>query len=90
MNGLVFFAFLGLFVCCATACTHDGNTYKNGEEWTVRQSFVMKCFVEGNGWRTQVVACIVPNTNLRIPIDSSRIDGRDKVDRTLIILTSHL
>ncbi|KAI6190197.1 hypothetical protein M3Y97_00090500 [Aphelenchoides bicaudatus] len=74
MNGLLFVVLFGLFAS-ALACTHDGKTYQNGDEWTVRNSFVMKCFVRGNGWETKVVACILPTSGARIPLNGSKTEG---------------
>jgi hypothetical protein len=78
MNSIVYCLLFAILVQLSTACSHDGNTYRDGQEWTVRESFIMKCFMEGSGWRTEVVACIVPGTSIRIPINNSRIQGRDK------------
>jgi len=77
MNGLTFLALLGLAVC-ALGCTHDGRTFKNGQEWTVRSSFIMRCTIDSNGWRTNVVACVLPNSGVRIPINGTRTDGNNE------------
>ncbi|KAI6185305.1 hypothetical protein M3Y98_00008300 [Aphelenchoides besseyi] len=64
--------FLALVFLGAQACTHEGRQYKNGDEWVVRNSFVMRCTTEGSGsWRTQVVACLSPNGQ-KIPLNQTR------------------
>jgi len=61
-------------------CQHsDGNSYRNGEEWTQGRSFIMRCTVSNGGnWKTEVVACIEPMSESRIPIGQSRVIGNDE------------
>uniref|UniRef100_A0A183CSE2 Secreted protein n=1 Tax=Globodera pallida TaxID=36090 RepID=A0A183CSE2_GLOPA len=44
--------------CRAThgTCIHQGKHYREGEEWIVHRSFVMRCFVHynHNRWETKV------------------------------------
>jgi len=60
------------------ACRHNGITYRNGDEWVERNSFIMRCTIQDNGsWRTEVIACKSP-TGARIQLGSSIEDGNDE------------
>ncbi len=61
-------------------CRHsNGLTYRNGEEWEERGAFIMRCTVYDNGsWKTEVIACVMPNNGRRIPINQSAINGNDE------------
>ncbi|KAI1703841.1 hypothetical protein Ddc_16389 [Ditylenchus destructor] len=65
---LVIFTVILYEVHSLGVCTHQGKTYANGEEWTYR-SFIMRCEVQPNYWKTQVVAC-VSLLGDRIPVGS--------------------
>ncbi|CAI4222813.1 unnamed protein product [Auanema sp. JU1783] len=50
-----------VLVATVFACQNKGQTYKNGDEWTDSNAFLMTCKVEDNGaWRILVKACITP------------------------------
>ena len=65
-----------------------GGSYRNGEEWEDQGSFIMRCTTYMLGdleqWKTEAVACIVPGTGRRVPINTSLVLGRDewKCDKT--------
>uniref|UniRef100_A0A915D5T5 Secreted protein n=1 Tax=Ditylenchus dipsaci TaxID=166011 RepID=A0A915D5T5_9BILA len=68
-----------LCVGSSTACKHNGVDYRNGEEWEERSAFVMRCTIYENGsWKTEVVACVLPNHGRRIPINTSVEDHNDE------------
>jgi len=56
-------------------CQHNGNEYRNGEEWEFRQAFIMRCTTSPGGWKTDVVACVLPNTNRRVYLNQVARDG---------------
>uniref|UniRef100_A0A915CTS3 Abnormal cell migration protein 18-like fibronectin type I domain-containing protein n=1 Tax=Ditylenchus dipsaci TaxID=166011 RepID=A0A915CTS3_9BILA len=44
----------------STTCNHNGKDYKDGEEWTVRDAFVLRCNIKPNGFLyEEVVACLL-------------------------------
>jgi hypothetical protein len=60
------------------ACRHNGITYRNGDEWVERSSFIMRCTIQDNGsWRTEVIACKSP-VGAQIPLGTSIEDGNDE------------
>jgi len=63
-----------------TTCRHNnGISYRNGEEWEERGAFIMRCTVFHNGsWKTEVVACVQPNTQRRISLNRTVVDGNDE------------
>uniref|UniRef100_A0A183BPX4 C-type lectin domain-containing protein n=1 Tax=Globodera pallida TaxID=36090 RepID=A0A183BPX4_GLOPA len=75
--------FLLLFVCSigffqdgnaqGGVCTHQGNQYRNGEEWIVFRSFIMNCTVHYNRWETKIIACL-SMMGKRIPVHGQSTD----------------
>jgi len=71
--------FVAICIGQAIGCTHNGLTYRNGEEWEERGAFVMRCTIfDNNSWKTEVVACVLPNHGRRIPINTSVEDQNDE------------
>uniref|UniRef100_A0A914I0A9 Abnormal cell migration protein 18-like fibronectin type I domain-containing protein n=1 Tax=Globodera rostochiensis TaxID=31243 RepID=A0A914I0A9_GLORO len=52
---------------------HQGNQYRNGEEWTVFRSFIMNCTVHYNRWETKIIACL-SMMGERIPVHGQITD----------------
>uniref|UniRef100_A0A915DPE7 Abnormal cell migration protein 18-like fibronectin type I domain-containing protein n=1 Tax=Ditylenchus dipsaci TaxID=166011 RepID=A0A915DPE7_9BILA len=57
---------------CLGTCTHNGKTYKNGEEYSYG-SFIMRCDVSPRHWETKVVAC-KSLMDEKIPVGGQRRD----------------
>ncbi|MFH4979274.1 hypothetical protein AB6A40_005983 [Gnathostoma spinigerum] len=58
------------------ACEHGGKTYKDGETWTSRNVFNMKCtFSEDGSWKTEVIGCVTPDGK-PVATNSTAEDGR--------------
>ncbi|KAH7718375.1 major allergen [Aphelenchoides avenae] len=69
MRLLLFLASCTFLVAFTGGCEYGGEQYEDGEEWTVRNLFIMKCFVTPNyGWETKMVACLTPAEKIRIPL----------------------
>lgn len=48
-------------------------SYQNGEEWT-DDHFIARCYTDANGnWHVKVIACLIPNHNIRVLINQSVI-----------------
>ncbi|KAI1720832.1 major allergen [Ditylenchus destructor] len=82
LNALIFpsLFFLLALVQPTTSCRHNGLSYRNGEEWEERGAFVMRCTIndENGSWKTEVVACVLPTTGRRIPINTSVEEQNDE------------
>uniref|UniRef100_A0A914WFH8 Abnormal cell migration protein 18-like fibronectin type I domain-containing protein n=1 Tax=Plectus sambesii TaxID=2011161 RepID=A0A914WFH8_9BILA len=73
-------AVVALFVALspAQACLYKGQTYVDGDEWTVQEMFVMKCTINQSGsWKTAIVGCMSPQ-GAKININESRVEGADE------------
>ncbi|KAH7699718.1 major allergen [Aphelenchoides avenae] len=69
MRLLLFLGWCTFLLAFSGACEYGGEQYEDGEEWTVRNLFIMKCFVTPNyGWETKMVACLTPAEKIRIPL----------------------
>ncbi|EFP05771.1 hypothetical protein CRE_27563 [Caenorhabditis remanei] len=38
-------------------CVYKGEKYKSGDTWVARSTFVLRCEITKNGWKTTVVGC---------------------------------
>uniref|UniRef100_A0A0N5AZL6 DUF3421 domain-containing protein n=1 Tax=Syphacia muris TaxID=451379 RepID=A0A0N5AZL6_9BILA len=58
MKEMFYPVLLILFFPVVFCCTYEGNKYRDGQQWTVRSTFVMECTMYKNGsWIVRVVAC---------------------------------
>lgn len=71
------FGVLTIIASVASECIYGNTTIKDGEETVLQKHFVTKCVeTEDQGWKLDILACLV-NETIRVPInDSLEVDGQ--------------
>ncbi|KAK5969407.1 hypothetical protein GCK32_001809 [Trichostrongylus colubriformis] len=53
-------------------CTYKGEKHKKDEIWVMSKHWKFQCKIEGSLRRSMIIACIVPNTNIEIPVGEEK------------------